>query len=98
LSWTDCALKADAEEFIVAAPDGIYGGWNDGRSTVNPNVDDVGFIRQLISSLKSQLPIHVARIHATGFSNGLACELSDILTAIATVAGPLPTNLSKIAR
>ena len=101
LSRTNFALKADAEGFIVAAPDGIYGGWNDGRGTVNPNIDDVGFVRVLISSLKSQLPIDVTRIYATGISNGamftarLACELSDVLTAIATVAGPLPTNLSR---
>lgn len=101
LSRTNFALKADAEGFIVAAPDGIYGGWNDGRGTVNPNIDDVGFVRELISSLKSQLPIDVTRIYATGISNGgmftarLACELSDVLTAIATVAGPLPANLSR---
>ena len=51
LSRTDFALKADAEGFIVAAPDGIYGGWNDGRGTVNPNIDDVNFVRELISNL-----------------------------------------------
>jgi polyhydroxybutyrate depolymerase len=101
LSRTDFALKADAEGFIVAAPDGIYGGWNDGRGTVNPNIDDVNFVRELISSLKAKLPIDVTRIYATGISNGgmftarLGCELSDVLTAIATVAGPLPTNLSR---
>ena len=29
------------------------------------------------------------------FTARLGCELSDVLTAIATVAGPLPTNLSR---
>ena len=101
LNRTNFAAKAEAEGFIVSAPDGINGGWNDGRGTVNPNVDDVGFVRQLIASLKSQLPIDVTRIYAAGISNGgifthrLACELSDVLTAIATVAGPLPTNLAQ---
>jgi polyhydroxybutyrate depolymerase len=101
LRRTDFARKADAEGFIVAAPDGIYGGWNDGRGTVNPNIDDVRFVKELIASLKAKLPIDVTRIYATGISNGgmftarLGCELSDILTAIATVAGPLPANLSR---
>src|SRR4029077_17410313 len=101
LRRTDFARKADAEGFIVAAPDGIYGGWNDGRGTVNPNIDDIRFVKELIASLKAKLPIDVTRIYATGISNGgmftarLGCELSDILTAIATVAGPLPANLSR---
>ena len=101
LRRTDFARKADAEGFIVAAPDGIYGGWNDGRGTVNPNIDDVRFVSELILTLKAKLPIDVTRIYATGISNGgmftarLGCELSDVLAAIATVAGPLPTNLSR---
>jgi polyhydroxybutyrate depolymerase len=101
LNRTGFAAKAEAEGFIVAAPDAVNGGWNDGRGTVNPNVDDVGFIRQLMESLKSQYAIDVTRIYATGISNGgiftnrLACELSDVLTAVAPVAGPLPTNLAR---
>jgi polyhydroxybutyrate depolymerase len=81
------------------APDGISGHWNDGRGTVNPEVDDIGFVRELVASLKSEFPIDVTRIYAAGSSNGgiftqrLACEFSDVLIAIATVAGPLPTNL-----
>lgn len=101
LSRTGFADKAEAEGFIIAAPDGINGHWNDGRGTVNPEVDDIGFIRELVASLKSEFPIDVTRIYAAGSSNGgiftqrLACEFSDALTAIATVAGPLPTSLNQ---
>jgi polyhydroxybutyrate depolymerase len=101
LSRTGFAAKADAEGFMIAAPDGINGHWNDGRGTVNPDVDDVGFIRELVVSLKSEFPIDIRRIYAAGSSNGgiftqrLACEFSDVLTAIATVAGPLPTNVNQ---
>jgi len=101
LSRTRFAAKAEAEGFIVAAPDGLNGHWNDGRGTVNPNVDDIGFIRQLVASLTSQLPVDVTRIYAAGISNGgifaqrLACEISDILVAVGTVAGPLAANLAR---
>ena len=51
-------------------------------------VDDVGFIRLLIASLRSQYEIDPARVFASGHSNGgilayrLACELSDEIVAI----------------
>jgi polyhydroxybutyrate depolymerase len=101
LSRTGFAAKADAKQFIVVAPDGVNGRWNDGRGTVNPGIDDVGFVKQLVASLKSQLPVDATRIYAAGISNGglftqrLACEFSDVLAAVATVAGPLPSNLAQ---
>lgn len=99
LSQTHFAEKADQAQFIVVAPDGIDAHWNDGRGTTNVDVDDVGFVRQLIDHLKSHLSIDPQRIYATGLSNGadfterLGCELSDTLAAIGAVAGPLPANL-----
>jgi polyhydroxybutyrate depolymerase len=91
--------KADANGFIAVFPDGVGNHWNDGRGTANPDVDDVGFVRQLIASLKSRLPIDSRRIYATGISNGgkfsmrLACELADVLAAVGSDIGPMPTNL-----
>ncbi len=58
-------------------------------------VDDVGYIRALISRLEQEYNIDPKRIYATGLSNGgmmtykLGCELSDKLAAIAPVAGAL---------
>ena len=52
------------------------------------DVDDVGFMRQLIGVLEAQYPIDPARVFASGHSNGgilayrLACELSDRVVAI----------------
>lgn len=96
---TNFDAKADAKGFIVVYPDGIGHNWNDGRGTANPNIDDVGFIRQLIGNLESRLPINSKRIYATGVSNGghfsfrLACDLSDVLAAVGSDIGPMPTNL-----
>jgi polyhydroxybutyrate depolymerase len=103
LQQTDFGAKADAEEFIVAAPNGIDNQWADGRRTTGPDklgVDDVSFVRQLISDLETRLPIDTTRIYASGASNGgmmterLGCELSGELAAIAPDVGPMPSNLA----
>lgn len=58
-------------------------------------VDDVAFIRQLLDTLRVQLPHDQDRVFCTGHSNGggmtflLASELSDRFAAIACVAGRL---------
>jgi polyhydroxybutyrate depolymerase len=63
--------------------------WNDNE------VDDVGFIRTLISHLKTNLYVDSSRIYVMGFSGGammtyrLGAELSDIVTAIAPIAGSI---------
>ena len=59
------------------------------------NVDDVGFIRTLIEKLQTTLVINSSRIYITGLSWGaimtyrLGAELSDIVAAIAPVAGSI---------
>lgn len=72
--------------------------WNAGAccgSALDNNVDDVGFIRELIGALRGAYNIDAKRIYATGMSNGammayrLGCELSDVLAGIAPVAGAL---------
>jgi len=62
---------------------------------INANVDDVGFIKSLIEELKIDFNINSSRIYGTGMSCGgfmtyrLGSELSDILAAIAPVAGSI---------
>lgn len=92
--------KADAEGFIVVYPEGTVINnnrtWNAGgccQPATGNNIDDVGFVSLLIDTLKNRYPIHSKKVFASGSSNGamlcyrLACELSDKITAIATVSG-----------
>lgn len=95
--------KSNREGFIVVFPNGFSrfpGGrlatWNAGNCcgpARDRNVDDVGFIRQMVSNLTKQLNIDSSKVYATGMSNGglmahrLACEMSDVFKAIASVAG-----------
>jgi polyhydroxybutyrate depolymerase len=59
------------------------------------DIDDVGFIRALINYLDSTLNIDSSKIYITGISGGgmmtyrLGTDLSDIVTAIAPVAGSI---------
>lgn len=75
---------------------GVLATWNAGNccgGARDRNIDDVGFIREVIKNLKAQLNIDPERIFSSGMSNGalfsyrLACEMADTIRAIASVAG-----------
>lgn len=92
--------------FLVAYPDGIELNWNDGRKDEqshdrahSENIDDVGFISEMIEKLKKDYNIDPSKVYVTGISNGaimcyrLACELSEKIAAIAPVDGNFPAML-----
>lgn len=82
---------ADRDGFVVVYPDADGANWN----AVGAGVDDVGFVRALIGTLAAQYPIDQTRVYAAGFSDGaffaqrLACEATDRIAAVASVAGGL---------
>ncbi len=91
--------KADNSGFIVVYPEGLVfnqnRSWNAGNCcppAMNQNVDDVGFVDNLLDTLFLNYSIDTTRVYATGSSNGgmlcyrLACELSHRLAAIAANA------------
>ncbi len=95
-------VLSDEKGFIVAYPNGsgLLGEklltWNGGTCcgySLKQQIDDVGFIRALVTSLESTYQIDPKRIYATGLSNGaifsyrLACDASDLFAAIAPVSG-----------
>jgi polyhydroxybutyrate depolymerase len=72
--------------------------WSDGSQITfasRRGVDDIGYVRDILSDLEARFKIDKRRIFATGFSNGatmtyrLGVDLSDIIAAIAPVAGLL---------
>lgn len=69
-----------------------FGTWNAGRCcgyAKEQSIDDVGFIRLVIQDLQTKFSVDAKRIFVAGHSNGalmsyrLACELSDVIAAIA---------------
>jgi len=90
---------ADTSGFIVVYPSAIGKRWNSGGVPApDPDVDDVGFINALIDIMSNRYSIDLERIYACGYSRGgfmaytLACQLSDRIAAIASVAGVLSTS------
>ena len=91
---------ADQEQFLVVYPMGIELSWNTGWEgsphfgySLANNVNDIEFVRLILSDLEGNTNINPNRIYAVGFSQGgmlvyrLACEMSDTFAAIASVSG-----------
>lgn len=113
---------ADTAKFVVAYPDGLgtnVTAWNVDGSNLNgksccgyparENISDVGFIKDMISKIESQVSVDKARVYATGISNGgimsytLACETDlfaaigpDSATMLNSCGGPKPTSVIHI--
>ena len=93
--------EADIGHFLVVYPDGIDRAWNTGGGCcgqpASQNIDDVGFLTQMVTTLEHEVAIDPNRVFVTGISNGgimaytLACQ-TDVFAAIgpdsATQLGP----------
>ncbi|MGE5280019.1 MAG: alpha/beta hydrolase family esterase [Deltaproteobacteria bacterium] len=103
---TGLSRLADRKGFIVAYPYGSgmfadrYLTWNAGVCcgfAWENDIDDVGFIKQLVAEVAARYPVDPNRVYVAGISNGgmlayrLACEWSEGIAAIAVVAGALDT-------
>jgi polyhydroxybutyrate depolymerase len=93
---------ADEAGFIAVYPEGtgrldeVLLTWNAGACcgyAQEHGVDDVGFARRVVDDLAALSAVDRSRVYATGLSNGammayrLAAEASDLVAAIAPVAG-----------
>lgn len=106
--------KSENEGFVAVFPNGFsklqsgkFATWNAGNccgGARDNKVDDVGFIRQVVTMVSGKINIDRQRIYATGMSNGgmmayrLACEASDLFAAVAPVAGTDNTRECKPQR
>jgi len=90
---------ADNGHFVLVYPEGVGYTWNAGGvccgDALANNIDEAAFVREIISDLETVISIDAKQIYATGFSNGailayrLACQMSDVFAAIASVAGTM---------
>lgn len=94
---------SDKDGFVSVHPDGTQNSWNGGSccgAAKSTNVDDVAFVRAMIDAIAKTTCIDPKHVHAAGLSNGgmlsyrLACEASDRIASIASVAGPLGLDKS----
>jgi polyhydroxybutyrate depolymerase len=97
---SNMSAKADSANFVVVYPEGTGSptGFNAGACcgpAAQNMVDDIGLTRAIITEANSRLCLDGKRVFVTGFSNGgfmshrIACELADVVAAIAPVSGVL---------
>jgi polyhydroxybutyrate depolymerase len=100
---TNFDTVADADNLLVAYPDGYDKSWADGRGASpadRRHIDDVGFLVALVTKLRNDFGVAPGRVFATGMSNGafmsnrLACDRADVFAAIAPVAGTLGVGVA----
>ena len=96
---SDLSPQADANNFIVAYPQGVArekGGteWDPGdNGSTNINDNDVYFTQQLVADISSNHLIDSTRTYAVGYSNGgmmaygLACTLGSQIAAVGIMSG-----------
>lgn len=96
---------AAKENFIVAFPQAYtegtlkgyleHGYWNSGGLSTLDAGKDIAFVKAMINFIPSIRGVDTTRLYATGMSSGgfftnrVACEMSDILAAIAPSSGTL---------
>ncbi len=100
-AWLGFDELADAENFMVVYPDGLYNNWDFGAGVPTADgviaVDDVGYLTGVVDELASEYNIDAAQVFVTGMSNGaimayrLACEAPDTFKAVAGVAAGIFT-------
>ena len=111
---THLSELADSQKFLLASPNGTgpFRGqrvltWNAGNCcgfALEQNVDDVAFLRAMVRRIREDWSVDPRRIFATGISNGammayrMACEMADVVTGIAPVAGALNAHPCKPVR
>jgi len=95
--------QSDYHGFIAVYPDawpapgqGKRTGWNAGQCCGDArerNVNDVGFVAQVVTNVFRQVSIDRERIYAAGVSDGgmmalrLACDMPDLFRGVASVGG-----------
>lgn len=105
IKYTRLNSFAEKKGFIAVYPEGTgrfgFNTWNAGiccGKAKSKNVDDVGFVREVLNRVERSYNIDKGHVYATGISNGammtytLSCEMSDRLAAIAPISGTLMTR------
>lgn len=98
--WAETVAR---DGYIAVFPQGVLSSWNLGPCCPPAslaNVDDVGFLSDVVAQLRNRIDVDAKRIYLTGFSNGgmmayaLACARTADFAAVAPMAS---TNLTQCA-
>ena len=96
--------EADRHGWVVAWADAPLGNWAEDCRCNNADrlgVNDTGFVRGMVRELRQMEGLADVPVYVIGFSQGglfahrVACQMADLVTAVATVAGPMSKPLSE---
>lgn len=104
---------ADREGFLAVYPEGTgvlpnrLHTWNSGDTccgfALDRDIDDVGFLQEVLADLFDRVEVDPGRIYMTGHSNGgmmayrFAAEAPELVTAIASVGGAIDVNVTELS-
>jgi len=97
-AYMGATQQVDDRDFILVHPNGTpnAGGsrfWYSGASCCGTAQDDVGYVTEIINEAKATFNVDPEQVYLWGHSNGgfmsytMACEASEHVTAIASLAG-----------
>ena len=98
--------QTTAQHFILLVPNGTRDStgtsfWNSDPRISGETVDDVAYLRRLLAEAQANFRVDPQRVYLFGHSNGgfmsyrMACEASDVITAIASLNGMPPEDPSE---
>jgi len=87
---------SDKHSFIVVYPDGLNSHWNDGYGgKTRAELEDVDFVKLMLSQIITQYKIDKTRVYAAGMSNGgffsqyLSINMPNTFAALASISASL---------
>ncbi len=100
------STTSERRGWLLALPDGTVDSrgrrfWNASSACCNiddAEVDDVGYLSDVVGAVADRYAVDPARVYVAGLSNGgfmahrLACERSDLVSAVVAVAGTTATG------
>jgi polyhydroxybutyrate depolymerase len=101
---TGLANYVDSVGMLAIFPDAGDEQWNDGRETTDNGLDDVAFLRAVISEAAQNWGGDPSHVFVVGVSNGgmmaqrIACEAADVVTAVGAVVANMPEHLAASCR
>lgn len=105
MKYSNMIALAEQHGFIVAFPQGLRIQTTEGDATTwdihnDRGLKDVEYIKAIIDQVSNIYYVDSSRVYVTGFSSGgsfayrVACELSDQIAGIASVAGAMSTSVA----
>ena len=107
MDWSGFRELADQEGFVVVYPEGVGASWHVNGccgDAAELKLDEIAFVRKVLEDVGRKACIDLARVYASGLSQGggmahhVACLAADVFAGVAPVSSDLRTDPCQPAR